>query len=77
MACDTAMHLGKGHFHYWFNWGIWQKFQNIIFELIMQNGSLGTDCIIVVNWMPQNVTNEQVNIDSGKGLVPSGYKLLL
>ena len=44
--------------------------KNMIFQLLIQNSSMGTHWEIAVSWMSQNC-----NIDSGNGLVLSGNKL--
>ena len=37
---------------------------------------LCSSCEIVLTWMPQDLTDDKVNIGSGNGLVPSGNKPL-
>ena len=38
---------------------MWQQFKSILFKLILQNDSLGSDSEIAIRWMQQNHTNEK------------------
>ena len=50
--------------------------ESLISEHILQIKFIRISCEITLMWMPQNLTNEKVNIGSGNGLMPSGSKPL-
>ena len=50
--------------------------KNVILELILQIDILSNSCEITLKWMVLDLTDNQVNIGSGNGLVPDGTKPL-
>ena len=46
----------------------------MIFKLIIKKRKTDTRCEIALSCMPLNLTNGEVNIGSGNGLVPSGNR---
>ena len=50
--------------------------KNVIFNLVLLIGIFRSSHDNVLRWMPQDLTDDQVNIGSGNGLVPSGNKPL-
>ena len=46
----------------------------VIFKLISRMNILSISCEIVLIWMPQDLTDDKINIGSGNGFVPSGNR---